>query len=233
MPPSGYLVQNYLVEIATEFGIDWEPCDLDLPTSSTTSTNHVMPTPTGFSIPMAPASLITNPYSSTSSNPPTTTTTSSHPTSHHPPTPTNPSHSLLDLSHLGSNNNSSSSNHGGGGGGVRVNEDGLIEFNHENEDEESDDGDHGHHHHDNPPPYSLVDPAKKKVDKDISSITPHRDLNDEEDENGDGFELNNLPSPPTHPTPNNIQNNNNDDNNRGGGGPSFDDLAKRFEALRK
>jgi vacuolar protein sorting-associated protein IST1 len=55
-PPSAFLVVNYLKEIARQFNVEWEPSDLGL--ASDDLAMQVTPTPTGFSVPMAPGYVI-------------------------------------------------------------------------------------------------------------------------------------------------------------------------------
>lgn len=58
-PPSSELVISYLKEIASEHNLDWTPSDENLPSNIA---GNVMPSPDGFSIPMAPGSNLTASY---------------------------------------------------------------------------------------------------------------------------------------------------------------------------
>ena len=56
-PPSAVLIVAYLKEIAKEYNVVWEPTEIGLPDDG-----MVMGTPSGFSIPMAPASEFRSVY---------------------------------------------------------------------------------------------------------------------------------------------------------------------------
>jgi vacuolar protein sorting-associated protein IST1 len=58
-PPTAFLVQQYLLEIAKEFNVDWVP---SVPISPDDPNIVAAPAPTGFSVPMAPASQYGNVY---------------------------------------------------------------------------------------------------------------------------------------------------------------------------
>lgn len=57
-PPSALLVFRYLEEIAKEYNVDYTPSDIGLPNNI----DAPIPTPIGFSIPMAPASSLSMAY---------------------------------------------------------------------------------------------------------------------------------------------------------------------------
>lgn len=67
-PPSAFLVQNYLQEIATAHNIDWTPTELDLPEEALSLNS--MPGPTGFSVPMAPGTGFSTVYNQRQQQPP-------------------------------------------------------------------------------------------------------------------------------------------------------------------
>lgn len=56
-PPSALLVVSYLKEIAKEYGVDWTPTDIGV-----NNLSEAVPTPVGFSIPMAPGSEFRSVY---------------------------------------------------------------------------------------------------------------------------------------------------------------------------
>lgn len=56
-PPSAHLVVAYLKEIAKEYNVDWEPTEIGV-----TDPNAAVPTPVGFSVPMAPGSEFRSVY---------------------------------------------------------------------------------------------------------------------------------------------------------------------------
>lgn len=58
-PPPAALINRYLEEIAKEFHIDWTPTDRSL---SQGGTDAVYPSPTCFSVPMAPGSELRSAY---------------------------------------------------------------------------------------------------------------------------------------------------------------------------
>lgn len=58
-PPSALLVMRYLEEIAKEGNVDWTPTDIGLPTSLL---SEAIPSPQGFSVPMAPGSELRSAY---------------------------------------------------------------------------------------------------------------------------------------------------------------------------
>lgn len=57
-PPSAALIVGYLQGLATEYGIDWQPCEVGLPNDP----RAVLVSPVGFSIPMAPGSGLAGVY---------------------------------------------------------------------------------------------------------------------------------------------------------------------------
>jgi hypothetical protein len=57
-PPSGRLINSYLVEIANEYNINWTPTDAGLPDDL----NAPIPSPQGFSVPIAPGSELRSAY---------------------------------------------------------------------------------------------------------------------------------------------------------------------------
>jgi hypothetical protein len=59
-PPSVALIGRYLQGLATEYGIDWQPCEVGLPNDP----RAVIASPVGFSIPMAPGSGLAGVYTS-------------------------------------------------------------------------------------------------------------------------------------------------------------------------
>jgi vacuolar protein sorting-associated protein IST1 len=65
LPPSQYLVNRYLEELAKEFGVEWTA--LDLPQGGDPSLP--MSSPAGFSIPMAPGSQLRSAYQRTDVSP--------------------------------------------------------------------------------------------------------------------------------------------------------------------
>ena len=62
-PPSAKLVYDYLETIAKEYDVEWEPADTGLPDDML---GQGMPAPSGFSVPMAPASGASDVYSAQS-----------------------------------------------------------------------------------------------------------------------------------------------------------------------
>jgi len=60
-PPSASLVFKYLEEIAKEYNINWEPTEIGFPEDGINSRNP-LPSPIGFSIPMAPGSDLRGVY---------------------------------------------------------------------------------------------------------------------------------------------------------------------------
>jgi len=58
-PPTAFLVQQYLLEIAKEFNVDWVPSE---PVTQDNPNFLAAPAPTGYSVPMAPASQYGNVY---------------------------------------------------------------------------------------------------------------------------------------------------------------------------
>mmetsp|Transcript_7025 Transcript_7025/g.18380 ORF Transcript_7025/g.18380 Transcript_7025/m.18380 type:complete len:327 (+) Transcript_7025:54-1034(+) len=60
-PPSAKIVLNYLSAIAKEYDIDWTPADTGLDDDALATQS--MPGPTGFSVPVAPGSNLTQAYS--------------------------------------------------------------------------------------------------------------------------------------------------------------------------
>jgi hypothetical protein len=67
-PPSTKLVMGYLVEIAKGYQVEWDPVESGLPEGGMMS-DLPLASPQGFSVPMAPASNITAPYSNSRSPP--------------------------------------------------------------------------------------------------------------------------------------------------------------------
>ena len=59
-PPSVALIGRYLQGLATEYGIDWQPCEVGLPRDP----REVLASPEGFSVPMAPGSGLAGVYTS-------------------------------------------------------------------------------------------------------------------------------------------------------------------------
>jgi vacuolar protein sorting-associated protein IST1 len=57
-PPSSALIVGYLREIAKEYNIAWIPCEVGLPAEEVA----VMPSPAGFSVPMAPGTGLVSVY---------------------------------------------------------------------------------------------------------------------------------------------------------------------------
>ena len=142
LPPSGYLVYNYLVAIANEFNVDVDLVEEDY---NVTASNAVMSAPSGFSVPMAPLSNISSPYQSTTPStggnhqrepiPTAVTTTSTSTSSGMENLSSNP-YSLFNLpptssttlpppTSTSSSSSSSSQQHNHG---VYVNDSGLIQF---------------------------------------------------------------------------------------------------------
>ena len=58
-PPSASLVLNYMVEIAKEYNIDWQPTDIGVPE---VDERAAFQSPSGFSIPMAPGTDLRSVY---------------------------------------------------------------------------------------------------------------------------------------------------------------------------
>ena len=56
-PPSARLINRYLEEIAKEYNVNWTPSDLGI-----SDLNAPVPTPGGFSVPMAPGSELRSAY---------------------------------------------------------------------------------------------------------------------------------------------------------------------------
>jgi len=68
-PPSARLINRYLEEIAKEYNVNWTPSDLGI-----SDLNAPIPTPGGFSVPMAPGSELRSAYQRKSDTEPTAPT---------------------------------------------------------------------------------------------------------------------------------------------------------------
>ena len=61
-PPSAFLVLSYLREIATQYGVDYNPTQLEIDATNESNMQVAMAAPTGFSIPNAPGSEFSGVY---------------------------------------------------------------------------------------------------------------------------------------------------------------------------